>query len=81
MLPSTFNPQPSTALKHTLTYYISSYSLVGILAGIFVIVVLIACWAAIEIWREEIKLRRERDAELAAHRAARKNLVNHLIRK
>jgi hypothetical protein len=65
-------------VHHTVSYYIASYSLVGILATIFAIIVLIAIWAGIEIWRAEIKLRRERDAELEAHRVARHNLVNHL---
>lgn len=66
------------AVHHTLTYYIASYSLVGILAAVFVAIVLIICVIGVELWRLEIKLRRERDAELEAHRTARHNLVHHL---
>jgi hypothetical protein len=48
------------AVHHTLTHYIASYSLVGILAGLFVVVVLAACWIGIALWRDELKLRQER---------------------
>ena len=66
---------------HSFTYYIASYSLVGILAGILALIVLLACWIGIEVWRAEMKARRERDAELEAHRVAHHNLLRHLNRK